>query len=155
LWGYHLLGLSRELLPEPSDLVKGFPLPPRARERSRVERLRDRGWEWADVLTRARLSGWSYRQQTRIEAVAAYAVQNYEPSTYEGRVTLIRSEEYVDNPLLGRWYEATNGAVDEHVVRGSHRSILREPDVAGLAACLEECIADATEHRPAVLARSR
>ena len=150
-WGYHLLGLERELLPAPSEAGRRVPLPRTSIVRPRAEMLRGRAREALDVAARARLPGWPDRQSRRVEVAAALAVQEYRARPYGGRLTLIRSEEYIDHPLLARWYEVALGGVEERVVRGSHRSILREPDVAGLADCLEECLEAATRLSRAAL----
>jgi hypothetical protein len=136
--------LAHELLPPAGRVGRGRP--PRARRRV-VAPLRARAIEWADVLTGARLPGWAERHERRLERTAREAVLAYRAERYLGRVTLIRSVEFAENAYLERWHEVAR-EVEEHVVAGGHRSILREPDVAGLAECLDRCIDAALRTAP-------
>jgi hypothetical protein len=51
---------------------------------------------------------------------------------------LLRSDEYADDALLARWYGLETGRIEELPIRGSHLSIVREPDVALLARVIED-----------------
>lgn len=67
----------------------------------------------------------------------------YRAQPYPGRITLIRSEEFRDNFEIARWHGVLSGEVEERYIRGSHRSMLREPDVAHLAAAMTDCVDEA------------
>ena len=72
--------------------------------------------------------------------ISSRAASQYRAGPYRGRITLVRTEEFHDNVEIARWYGVDSGGVDVCTVPGSHRSMLREPDVASLAAALEDCI---------------
>jgi thioesterase domain-containing protein len=61
-----------------------------------------------------------------------HASATYRPATYRGTVTLVRSDEYTEHVLLDRW-DSVAAEVRDIRVRGTHRSMLREPDVASFA----------------------
>ncbi len=44
-----------------------------------------------------------------------------------------------------KWYALDTAGVVEHRIRGTHRSILREPDVTGLAGCISELVETALD----------
>jgi thioesterase domain-containing protein len=96
--------------------------------------------DWADVLTRGRIRRFAPRRLERLGEISSSAAHRYRARPYRGRITLIRSEEFHDNVEIARWYGVESGGVDVRTVAGSHRSMLREPDVASLAATLEDCI---------------
>lgn len=74
------------------------------------------------------------------------AMLEYQPRPYAGKVTLLRAAEAAvglelahDSQLgWGRWAAA---GVDVHVIPGDHVHMIREPEVARVAATIEECLA--------------
>lgn len=119
---------------------------PRVRQRvglrQRGDRVRAALIEWADVITGERRTGAALRRRERIRRASLDAVNVYRAGPYDGVVTLIRSQEFRLNDRVDWWYGVDLAAVDERVVAGSHRSMLREPDVESLAACLDEVIVE-------------
>jgi thioesterase domain-containing protein len=71
------------------------------------------------------------------------ALRNYVPTKYPGRVTLLRART---RPLFRLheqdmgWRKLAQGGVDIRVVPGSHKNILKEPYVRGLAQVLRTCL---------------
>ena len=55
-------------------------------------------------------------------------------------VTLIRSEEHRVQTLLDYWHGVESAGVVEGQLPGTHRSMMREPDVAAVADCLRELV---------------
>jgi thioesterase domain-containing protein len=96
--------------------------------------------DWADVATRGRVRRFAPRRLERLGEISSSAARRFRARPYGGRITLLRSEEFHDNVEIARWYGVESGGVDVRLVAGSHRSMLREPDVASLAATLEDCI---------------
>ena len=144
--GLHEHGLFEGLLPAPPTPEARLA---RARPSTR-ERLagayggaRWRAAEALDLVTAGRRRGASARQQQRLREASARAASRYRAGPYGGIVTLLRSEEYGRQPHLDYWYGPETGGVVEVPVAGTHRSMLREPDVASLAARLEKLIDDA------------
>jgi amino acid adenylation domain-containing protein len=142
--GHAKHGLCGRLLPEPPA-----PLPVAQAQRSaRLGRLRARlSWraaEAADILTGGRRNGAPGRQRQRVLEASAVASDSYRAGPYGGVVTLIRSQEFHVHTMLDRWYALDAADVVEVEVEGSHRSMLREPDVGSLAERLTELIGEAT-----------
>jgi amino acid adenylation domain-containing protein len=139
--GWREMGMARELLPAP--VAATTPRPARGdRGRAHAARLRRAAVGALDVATRVRLPGAAARREEQLRATARTAAERYRAGAYPGRVTLIRSGELADDALLARWHEVA-AEVDERTVDGSHRSMLREPDVASLARCLADCAEEA------------
>ena len=67
-------------------------------------------------------------------------VLEYRTGPISATVVLARSEEYRDDAQLLRWHGIQTGGIEEHYVDGSHESMIREPDVASLARCIEACV---------------
>ncbi len=143
LHGRREIELAERLLPAPSDplphlpTTDGSPLRRRAADLGRQFRWRLR--EAADLLAGERLPGATARRRERIRDASIRAA-SYKAGPYGGVVTLVRSEEYRQQPLLERWYGLETAGIVEREVRGTHRSMMREPDVAALAECLRELV---------------
>jgi aspartate racemase len=109
------------------------------------------GWH----LTIGKLSLWykiylSYIRQSpqdaRILNVAAannQAARSYVPSAYPGRVTLFRATDksvgFGKDPDMG-WSKLTTGGLEIYEICGSHKEIIEEPQVKGLAEKLKLCL---------------
>ena len=137
-------GLSELLLPHPGEPRPVAP--PWARltfsaGRKKVsERFKWHAGEIIDLLTCERLFGAVSRRRERVRAASNEAAGSYRAGPYRGRVVLIRSEEYRQQNLLEQWYGLDSGGIIEREVRGTHRSMLREPDVAALAEVLQSLV---------------
>ncbi len=139
-------GLTARLLPPAPDRDWEAPLPRQARGAwlaARRERLAWRLGEAADLLTLERRPDAPARRRERMREASHRAWHGYRARPYRGVVTLLRSDEFDAHTLLERWYGVDTGGVAERRVPGTHRSMLREPDVASLAACVRELIDDA------------
>jgi len=69
-------------------------------------------------------------------------VKRYRPPRYPGRLTLVLSQERADDerePLVERWGELA-ASLDVRVVPGTHRNLVAEPWVDGLAESLREAL---------------
>lgn len=141
--GREQLGLSPRLLPLPANPQWREPLAPsglRARIATGRARLRFRLAEATDLITGERRAGAAARRAARLRDASLAAWYGYRAGPYGGVVSLIRSEEFQVQPLLERWHVLQTAGVAERRVAGTHRSMLREPDVASLAACVAELV---------------
>jgi amino acid adenylation domain-containing protein len=145
-WGWTSGRAEHDLVPAllppgPADAVHA-PRPAAApgRAGSVRTRLAWRGSEAADLLTRERRAGAALRRRERVREASLHAAAVYRARPYGGVVTLIRSEEYRVQTLLEQWHGLDTGGVVEPRVPGSHRSMLREPDVEALAAAVRGLI---------------
>lgn len=140
-------GLQADLLPAPADpslAARGFAggavrsglaaVGARAAGTGAAARWRAR--ELLDLVTLERRAGAAGRRRERLREASLAAAAAYRAGPYDGVVTLIRSAEYQVHTLLDYWYGLDTGGIVEAQVPGTHRSMLREPDVAGLAGCL-------------------
>ena len=98
-----------------------------------VERLSWRTAEARDLITLGRLSGARARLRWRIEEASRRAWVDYRAGAYRGKVAIVRSAEFRGHSHLDRWHALETGGIEEVHVIGTHRSMLREPDVASLA----------------------
>jgi amino acid adenylation domain-containing protein len=137
LWtrGRHEYGLCEALLPPAPSQDAAQPRP-RPSNRARLSRaLRDARWRLSETIDHV-AGGWregaDARRRARVIQAGQYASATYRPATYRGTVTLVRSDEYTEHVLLDRW-DSVAAEVRDIRVRGTHRSMLREPDVASLA----------------------
>jgi amino acid adenylation domain-containing protein len=137
--GYREMAMTTRLLPPPTPAAADLEPPPKQREWRRAARAGRAIAGGLDLIARGRISGSTERREAQLQAVARAAADRYRADRYGGRITLVRSHEYADDPMLTRWYDLAN-EVDERTVRGTHRSMLREPDVESLAWCLSRCI---------------
>jgi thioesterase domain-containing protein len=96
--------------------------------------------EAADLLTAGRRRGAAGRQRRRLLDANERATHIYQAGAYDGIVTLLRSQEYRVHTLVDRWYALDTAGIVEVDVAGSHRSMMREPDVESLADRLTELI---------------
>jgi amino acid adenylation domain-containing protein len=114
--------------------------------------LGDRSGGAALEALRARMEGleaWPIAYQ-RIASVHYTALRRYEPGFYDGRVTLIRTNEglqrwSVDDETLG-WSEIGRD-VEVHRVPGRHEEIMNEPHVRAVADVLARLMAS-RQRRP-------
>jgi thioesterase domain-containing protein len=72
------------------------------------------------------------------------AASQYRPEPYDGEFTLLLAAQgtALDAASRKAWHDMTSGRVKERVIPGTHWSILREPDVQGLAAELRLLLAE-------------
>jgi amino acid adenylation domain-containing protein len=138
--------LAERLLPAPLDRSNAAQLAPPGPV-ARVRRARTRvSWRTAeavDLLLGKRRVDLAERRRERLRQASQRAWDGYRAGPYDGIITLIRSEEYRTHALLDHWYGPKTAGVVEHQVTGTHRSMLREPDVAALAGCIGALV-DAT-----------
>jgi amino acid adenylation domain-containing protein len=137
------LGMNPDLIPAPSQEARRAAQSRDPRYRSPAQRLRARSADWIDVATRGRARALGARRQERMLELAARMVLEYRAGPCAAPVVLLRSEEYRHDPALARWYGVQTGGVAEHFVPGSHQSMMREPDVSGLANAIASLVADA------------
>jgi hypothetical protein len=142
-YGRDQFDLPEALLPPPSipGLVK-------RRQSPRREGHRPREWasalaELIDVAARGRLPRARERRDARLRRITRLANERYRAAPYPGRITHLASAERADQLTARRWYDIAQGGVEEVTVSASHRSMLRVPGVAELAARLDECIEEA------------
>jgi amino acid adenylation domain-containing protein len=136
------MGLQPPLLPAASPAAHDAAPPPPA-PASRWGPWAAAATDLLDVALRGRSRRLTARRDERLGEIALEAALRYRAGPYAGTVTLFRTAEFLDNIELARWHGVVAAEVDEHIVLGSHRSMLREPDVASLAATLDRCIANA------------
>jgi thioesterase domain-containing protein len=145
----------RELEIPPLFLLTGPEKPAGARERA--ERLRSvasrRAREIA-IEARCRLAEELERRldrplqnarariERRVLAAAAQARASYRADPWPGKVVLVTSEEFAGKPPYVAW-DVRAAEVDRRPLPVGHVEMLREPGVALLAACLEECVEEA------------
>lgn len=140
--GREQLGLSERLLPAAAN--PDWEAPARTSRRERIattqSRIVWRAAEALDLLTRERREGAAMRRSERVRELSLRAWHTHRAGSYGGIVTLIRSEEFRVQPGLERWRFLDSGGMVEHHVRGTHRSMLREPDVESLARCVKQLV---------------
>lgn len=140
--GREQLGLCERLLPPAAN--HQWEETPTQGVRASVSELRKRvAWraaEAADLLTGERREGAAIRRAERVRELSLRAWHGHRAGPYGGVITLIRSEEFLVQPGLERWHFLDSGGVEERHVRGTHRSMMREPDVGSLATCIGELV---------------
>ena len=114
------------------------------------EELRERGLDaqLAGLLEQARAAGvlppdLEPADIGRIFAVHrgnSRALRGYAPAPYAGRVVLFRAAERGDRNALSRGGDGLAAGLEVHEVPGDHLTLVREPDVQGLAARLRDCL---------------
>lgn len=134
------MGMNPAMLPAAPPAVKDLPTSKDPRYRTPSQRLVGRAADVADVVTAGRVARLAQRRQGRLLELAARMVLEYRAGPCSAPVVLIRSEEYRGDAQLARWYGLETGGVEELYVEGSHQSMMREPDVAALARCVQGCI---------------
>jgi hypothetical protein len=137
LWqrGRHDHQLREALLPpRPSEAVvlSERKLSNKARLRRALYNARGRLFDTIDHVAGGWREGAHARRRARVIDAGRHASATYRPATYHGTVTLVRSDEYTEHVLLDRW-DSVAAEVRDIRVRGTHRSMLREPDVASFA----------------------
>jgi len=126
------------------------PLPPGPRPipladvrlRTRRRHAADRALDWLHFVSRGRRDSLAARRRDEVLRIAYENVVRYRAGPLTATVALILSEDEavgLQKAQLARWYGLEVGAIEEHFVAGSHHSMLREPAVRSLAACLERC----------------
>ncbi|HWB61497.1 MAG TPA: hypothetical protein VG733_18590, partial [Chthoniobacteraceae bacterium] len=90
----------------------------------------------------------SHLRTMRVHEAHIQALANYQPSLYEGKLTLVRAE----NPNDGFEFDSELGwgglavdGIEIHDVPGEHETIFHEPNVRVLAATMKACIEKARE----------
>jgi thioesterase domain-containing protein len=71
------------------------------------------------------------------------ALWRYSPSSYDGRVTLLRARGqslFRSLDYERGWGQLAKGGVDVRIIAGSHRTILEQPHVQTLSVQLDQCI---------------
>ncbi len=139
--GREEMGLVASLLPPGPPVATRRP-DRRDRVRRSLLRARERSLDHLDVILRGRAQRFRSRRLRRLQEVAVEAALAYRAGPYGGPVTVLRTEEFLGNVDIERWHGVA-ATIRERMVFGSHRSMLREPDVASLATTLQECIDDA------------
>jgi thioesterase domain-containing protein len=137
------MGMNAQLLTPPSAFARKAKPSIDPRRTTRPHRAKERLLDVADVASRGKIAALAERRRTRLLALATENVLNYRAGRFAAPVALIRSQDDEDDTQkaqLARWYGLESGGVEVHYVRGSHHGMLREPDVASLAECLEGCI---------------
>ena len=134
------MGMNPKLIPAPTPAVRDIPPSTDPRHRTWRQRVRGRATDWLDVVTQGRVPTLAQRRQDRLLELASRMVLEYRAGACAAPVALIRSEEYRDDAQLARWYGAETGGIEEFWVKGSHLSMMREPDVSWTARCVEGCI---------------
>ena len=100
----------------------------------------------ADLIVHANYGGTSRGTEVhhRIAVSLHRAMLNHVPHRHSGRLTLFRAVwqplACSHDPRMG-WGELAPDGVDVYPVRGSHYTVLLDPDVAGLTTALETAIA--------------
>ncbi len=139
--GRREMALNERLLPPATGAAEALTPPPAPSMPGRlVARGRQRALDWVDVATRGAVPSLARRRQDRLQVIAGDAAARYRAKPYGGRITILRSAEFLDDIEIARWYGVDTGGVDEHVVASTHRSMLREPDVVPVADMLQFCI---------------
>ncbi len=68
---------------------------------------------------------------------------DFVPKTYDGHITVFRVPRQPLNRIRDRqlgWAKLAGGGVGVHTIPGGHMTVLREPNVRGLAAELKKCL---------------
>jgi thioesterase domain-containing protein/SAM-dependent methyltransferase/acyl carrier protein len=95
-------------------------------------------YRWSIRLGRPLLPAFRRRRQALL-----YAGRAYRPPMYPGLVTLLRAEAAAstagEDPRWG-WDRVARGGVELHLVPGGHHDLLKEPNVARIAATLQACL---------------
>lgn len=91
---------------------------------------------------------------SRMRALNRMITSDYQARCFGGKITLIRSEQFSQNPKKNigaqRWQQLTSEGVNIRIVPGGHISMFHEPHVGTLARVLQESIEGACKNIPAV-----
>jgi hypothetical protein len=90
------------------------------------------------------LPGARERVERRVIAAAKRARATYRAQPWPGKIVLVTSTEFEHKPTYLAWSLRAQAGVQRRHLEVGHVQMLREPDAALLAHCLEECIAEAT-----------
>jgi hypothetical protein len=133
--------------------------PPREMYRRIQQRLRCLAPHWLLRLTGGDTStpAEPFREGS-LWQIFTRAYEDYVAQPYSGIVTVFWARA---RPLFSAnakdlgWSRLAQGGVDVRIVRGNHGSIMHEPDVAGIAQELRDCLArlpvDAQDHPESML----
>ena len=91
-----------------------------------------------------RRGGWLPRALQSVTQANKYALRDYVPQAYGGRVTLFKviQRHTPLDPLLG-WGPLATGGLEIHEVPGTHLDMVFEPHVRTLAEKLARCLDEA------------
>jgi len=104
--------------------------------------------KWAEIpgevrrkIRRTMLAARLPEELAKIMRTNGEALAHYRPEPYAGKAYLLRAEEswLVKDDPYAKWRELTD-ELEIVEIGGAHMDILREPQVAHLAACLKRCI---------------
>ena len=138
--GREEMGLQPALLPAPTGAATKY-VPQRESRRARFAARAGTALPDAlDVALRGRSRRLALRRDERLATIAREAAARYRAGAYAGTVTLMRTAQYEENVEIARWHGIDRATIDEIPILGSHRSMLREPDVGSLAAALDGAI---------------
>jgi thioesterase domain-containing protein len=93
---------------------------------------------WRLLVLWQRRGGWLPRALQSVTQANKYALRDYGPQAYGGRVTLFKATQRRD-PLMG-WGPLATGGLEIHEVPGTHRTMVFEPHVRTLAEKLARCL---------------
>jgi thioesterase domain-containing protein/acyl carrier protein len=137
------MGMQAMLLPPPSDEARRARPSVDPRLQTRRRHAADRMLDWLNAATRGSIAPLAGRRRADVLRIAAENVARYRAGPLAATVVLIRPEvdgDGLQRAQLARWYGLEVGGVDQRVVAGTHHGMLREPAVASLAECLDQCI---------------
>jgi amino acid adenylation domain-containing protein len=137
------MGMQTMLLPPPSDEARRARPSVDPRLQTRRRHAADRVLDWLNAATRGSIAPLAARRGADVLRIAGENVARYRAGPLAATVVLIRPEvdgDGLQRAQLARWYGLEVGGVDQRVVAGSHHGMLREPAVASLAECLDQCI---------------
>lgn len=101
----------------------------------------------ADAASRNSDADAQLDEDAGLRAIDKKWMNAFVPKRFPGRITLIRSEQFVRLPRkqagADRWKNYAGGGLEVHVVPGGHISMFSPPQVEKLAQCLQRCIAAA------------
>jgi thioesterase domain-containing protein len=77
----------------------------------------------------------------------------YQVKAYDGKITLLRAEDELDNglPLDLGWNAFARGGVDIHFFPGDHGQVLAEPNVSVVGDILSRCLARSRQRERLVI----
>ena len=98
---------------------------------------------------------WAFKQQSKqaqnlqkMQAQLSLLYELYDWKPHQSKVTLILCREFAEGPkkkeLVTQWERLAKGGLEVLEVPGRHHTLFVEPEVAGLAERLRECLLDGT-----------
>ena len=113
------------------------------RTRERIASGRDRIAHRAERALGRPLPRARGRIERLLIAAGREARESYRADPWAGKIVLIASKQYERKPAYLPWPARAEGGVERHLLPLGHVEMLREPDAALLAECLDRCIATA------------